>query len=434
MTTTTTSQRLHRSTPAPPVRIVHLGLGAFSRAHQAWYTAHASDAADWGIAAFTGRSTELATRLTEQDGLFTLIRRGPSVDEFEIVHSIVQAEPGANVAEFVRLLAAPSTAILTLTITESGYMQAGAGEIDLDDARVRADIEALARGDSAPTTALGRVLAGLDGRRREDAGPIALVSCDNLPENGDVLGRSLISMAHNFSHDLEAWIGDYVSFVSTSVDRITPRYSATDAADVLAATGIADSVPVVAEPFSDWVLSGTFPAGRPDWESAGATFVDDLAPFEARKLWLLNGAHSLLSFAGPLRGHTTVAEAFADPECRRAVDALWDDDTRNLPDYLDLTLYRRALADRFSNPRIAHHLDQIAIDGLRKLQVRVVPVARLDLAAGDTAAGCAAAMGAWIAASGGTTDCLLPRLDPHLAVDEAFAARVERERRRWSSP
>jgi fructuronate reductase len=163
------------------------------------------------------------------------------------------------------------------------------------------------------------------------------------------------------------------------------------------ATGWSDRAPVITEPFADWILSGEFPAGRPAWESAGARFVTDIEPFEHRKLWLLNGAHSLLAYSGMLRGHTTVASAIADPECRGWVEALWDEATRNLTaDGLDLQAYRTALLSRFENSRIEHHLDQIGRDGVTKLRVRVVVVARSELAAGRDASACARVIAAWI--------------------------------------
>ena len=193
------------------------------------------------------------------------------------------------------------------------------------------------------------------------------------------------------------------------------------------ACGYRDSSPVVAEPFSSWVLSGEFPAGRPRWEDAGALFVDDIEPYENRKLWLLNGAHSLLAYAGQVRGHATVAQALADPACRHAVEAFWDEAEANLPaEGLDIPAYRAALLARFGNARIAHHLAQIAMDGTTKLRMRAVPVLRAERAAGRTGAAAALMIAAWL-------DCtaqLPPAQDPLAAGVEAANALAGTERLR----
>jgi fructuronate reductase len=395
-------------TPAEP-RIVHLGLGAFHRAHQAWYTARAGG---WGIVAFTGRSPDAAELLAAQDGLYTLIERGPDGDRFEILDAIVEARDGADLATLEDLLAQPSTAVVTLTITEAGYHVRDTPNgpvLDLDDPSVAADLRTLrsnyadghldvgqAGAESGIRTAAGRIVAGLVARRAGDGWPIAVVSCDNLSGNGAAARAAVRGTAAALDPVLAAWIDEKVSFVDTSIDRITPRTTDEDRALVAESTGYADASPVVTEPFSSWVLSGDFPAGRPDWERAGAQFVTDLEPFERRKLWLLNGAHSLMAYAGLLRGHATVAEALGDSYIAQAVEDLWDADERHLTDpALDIPGYRRSLRDRFANPRIAHQLAQISQDGSVKLAVRVVPVLRAERAAGREGRALLVALAAW---------------------------------------
>jgi fructuronate reductase len=408
-TTTTTvstdaAPHLARAVPAPPVRIVHLGLGAFSRSHTAWYTQASDDGSEWGIAAYTGRTRDLADRLTRQDGLYTLVERAEDGDRAEVIGSVARAHAGDDLPSLLRDLSASDTAIVTLTITEIGYRLAADGGPDLEDPLVRRDREeltAVAAGrlspqDAAPETALGRLLLGLESRRRAEGGPIAIVSCDNLPDNGGRLARGVSAWADGIAPELGGWLDENASFVSTSIDRITPRISAEE--DALLRARYGDEAPVVAEPFHDWVLSGRFPAGRPAWESAGARFVDDLDPWESRKLRLLNGAHTLLAALGRLRGHETVAAAVADPVCRAAVDALWDDAARVLPADLGIPEYREALLERFANPRIEHRLQQIGQDTETKLRLRIVPVAELVLAAGGRAEGSIAALGACLAA------------------------------------
>lgn len=395
----------------PPVRIVHIGLGAFHRAHQAWYTANAADAAEWGIAAFTGRSAAVADQLAPQDGLYTLIERSDDGDSVSVVPSIVEAVDGADLGRFVELIAAPATSIVTMTITEAGYRLASDGAPDRSDEVMTSDIRWLrgalaapelpdpeADAENAPKGTLGRLLLGLEARRRAGAGPITIVPCDNIPNNGAFVERGLIALAEGVSAATSDWVRANVSFVSTSVDRITPRTTQEDVATAARLSGWLDAAPVVTEPFHDWVLSGAFPAGRPAWESAGARFVSDIEPFERRKLWLLNGAHSLLAYAGTLLGYETVSAAIGDPRLRRWVEQLWDEAVRNLPAKgLDLDAYRGDLLARFENSRIEHRLAQIATDGLTKLRVRVAAVALLERAAGRDAAGCARAVAAWVA-------------------------------------
>ncbi|MFL4474302.1 mannitol dehydrogenase family protein [Paeniglutamicibacter sp. MACA_103] len=413
-TQTKETVELNRTThPAPKaeVRMVHIGLGAFHRAHQAWYTAKANDG--WGIAAFTGRSATAARELASQDGLFTLIRREAEADSFEVIDSIVEAHDGNDMAALTTLLASPSTAILTLTITEAGYkMAAGAGEpaLDLDDAAVRADMSVLRErydaglfastaadfGQLKLSTAAARILVGLAARRSGDGWPLAIVSCDNLPGNGAVTRAGILGFAQAIDTELARWIDANVSFVDTSIDRITPRTTDADRATVAAETGFRDVSPVVTEPFSSWVLSGDFPAGRPAWEKAGAQFVADLEAFERRKLWLLNGAHTLMSFAGQLRGHATVAEALADPAVSGWVEEFWDAASAHLTEpELKVPEYRLALRERFENPRIAHYLAQIATDGSIKLAARALPVFRAEQAAGRDGVAALRLLAAW---------------------------------------
>lgn len=241
-----------------------------------------------------------------------------------------------------------------------------------------------------------RLVAGLEARRDAGAGPIALVPCDNVPHNAAAL-RSAVDSAASGDADLIRWIEQNVSFVSTVVDRITPATTDDDRAIARRLAGWDDACPVVTEPFSEWILAGDFPAGRPRWEDVGVRFVDDIGVYERRKLWLLNGAHSLLSYAGALRGHATVAAAMSDQTCAGWVDEWWDSAQRHLAvDPSDMASYRIALADRFSNPRIQHRLAQIGMDGSRKLPIRVAPVLRAELDAGNEPVAAARVLAAWI--------------------------------------
>jgi fructuronate reductase len=292
-----------------------------------------------------------------------------------VQRAVARAYAGTDLPVWCEHVARPEVAVLTLTVTEAAYAT------DL-------------AGGSPVTTVPGRLVAGLAARRAAGAGPLAVVPCDNLPDNGAVVARLVAEAA---DPGLARWIRDNVSFVSTMVDRITPRTTDDDVRAVAAETGWADAVPVVTEPFSEWVLSGPFPAGRPAWEAAGARFVDDVRPYETRKLLLLNGGHSLLAYAGSARGHDTIAEAVGDPICRGWLDRWWDEAVRHVPlPAADLAAYRAALLDRFANPRIRHTLAQIAADGSRKLPIRVLPVLRAERAAGRMPAGAVRIVAAWI--------------------------------------
>jgi fructuronate reductase len=391
--------RLARTAQAPPTRIVHLGLGNFFRAHQAWYTATAPDAAEWGIAAFTGRSAALADALAGQDGLYTLIVRGAERDDWDVVDSVVAAHPGTNLDTWRGYLSRPEVRIVTLTVTEAAYLRGPHGGLDADRADVRSDVEALRADRRAPvTTVPARLVAGLAARRDADAGPLTIVPCDNLPDNGAVTARVVTDLAGLVSGLLAGWIRDNVSFVTTMVDRITPATTDVDIRAVAEQTGRADAAPVVTEPYTEWVLSGDFPGGRPAWDAAGAQFVTDVTPYEQRKLWLLNGGHSVLAYTGGARGHDTVAQAIADADCRRWVEQWWDEAAAHLPlPAGEISAYRAALLERWANPRIQHRLAQIAADGSVKLPVRFLPVLRAERAAGRMPVGAVRALAAWIA-------------------------------------
>jgi fructuronate reductase len=376
------------------VRIVHIGVGAFHRAHQAWYTAHATDATDWGIAAFTVRSPDAADALNAQDCLYTLTTRGPVGDSVEVISSIVEAHHGGDVAALAGLVARPEVSIVTLTVTEAGY-------------------EARPGHDSV----LRRLLHALEARRAAHSGPLAIVPCDNLPGNGALVRERLIELARDVQPLLVDWLETEVAFVSTSVDRITPRWDGSPIAAVTE-SGWVDHAPVVTEPFSDWVLAGDFPAGRPDWESAGAIFVPDVSPYEQRKLWLLNGAHTILAWTGMRRGLVTVADAVADPACMSVVHRFWEEAVRHLPDGIDHRDYREQLVERWGNTRMEHQLAQIAIESTAKLGVRVAAIATLERASGRPATACAEAIAAWIYGVGH-----IPPVEDSRASDVAEATR-----------
>ncbi|NUU17801.1 mannitol dehydrogenase family protein [Cellulomonas humilata] len=379
------------------MRIVHLGLGAFARAHLLWYTQGANEAGgaeQWGVAAFTGRSAAAAEPLARQDGRYTLLVRSPEGDAPTTIDALVAVHDGADADAWREYFRRPEVGVVTLTVTEAGYRRTSDGALDRHDPAVALDVERLRAGGDA-LTAPGRLVDGLRARREAGTGPIAIVSCDNLPDNGRVTRRVTLDLASAVDESLARWIEEDVAFVSTMVDRITPATTDADRAIVRKLTGREDRSPVVTEPFSEWVLDGEFPAGRPRWEVAGAQLVDDLEPYERRKLWLLNAGHSLLAYEGLARGLSTVAEAFADPDCRADLEQLWSEaaDVLTLP-VDDATAALRA---RFANARIEHRLAQIAKDGSVKLPVRVMAVAQQRATAGlPVGRAAAGVVAAWI--------------------------------------
>ncbi|MEP7024382.1 MAG: mannitol dehydrogenase family protein [Actinomycetota bacterium] len=328
-----------------------------------------------------------------------------------MISSISTACPAGDHGSWLRYLASPDVGVITLTVTEAGYLRASDGGLDFRSPAVQDDLAAL-RGDrAAPVrTAPGRLAAGLDARRRAGAGPVTIVPCDNLPGNGAVAQRVVADFAARLDPSLPAWHTEAVRYVTTVVDRITPHLTEQDQMQVRASTGIADRAPVVTELFSEWVLSGSFAAGRPAWDDSGATLTDDITPFEQRKLWLLNGGHCLLAYAGLLRSHRTVAEAMADPVCRGWLQDWWDEAAPHLGlPAASIAAYQQALVARFENPRIEYLLAQVAADGSQKVPVRILPVLRAERAAGRLPAGAVWVLAAWICHLHGTKT---PVVDP----------------------
>jgi fructuronate reductase len=438
-----------RGRPRAPVRMVHLGLGNFFRAHQAWYTEHAADAADWGYAAFTGRSPRLADALRAQDDAYTLITKAPDSDQFELVNALSAVHPADDQDALTTYFRQPDLALVTLTVTEAGYCRSRTGGLDTRRPEVAADIEALRADPTAPVrTAPAKLVAGLAARRQADAGPLAIVPCDNLLSNGALTRRIVGDLAALIDDRLAAWIDESVTVVTTMVDRITPPATSADELAVVRHTGRADHCPVTTEPFTEWVLSGQFPFGRPRWQDAGAIFTADILPSEKRKLWMLNASHSLLAYAGSIIGHVTVADAVADEVCQGWLDEWWTMTAAHLDQPAEeIAGYRSALIGRFENAAIGDRLDRIAADGSQKLPVRVLPVVRAERQAGRLPAAASRTLAAWLchlrglgaAVNDARADEVLPLargslaeaaprvlgwLDPELAADHELVGAV----------
>ncbi|WP_109471613.1 mannitol dehydrogenase family protein [Ornithinimicrobium cavernae] len=420
------SRQQHGRPPAP-VRMVHLGVGNFFRAHQAWFTERSEDAQEWGYAAFTGRSTDVADDLGRQECLYTVLVREPDGDRPEVISSLSAVHPGSDLAALRRYFASPDLALVTSTVTEAGYRRLPGGGLDLSDPDVTADIAALRQdpASDAVSTTPGRLVAGLFARRAADAGPVALVPCDNVPDNGGMVAQVVRDLATEVDPTLLDWIEENVTVVTTMVDRITPRATAEDREAVGELLHVEDAQVVVTEPFSEWVLAGEFPRGRPEWP--GAQFVDDVSKHEQRKLWLLNGSHSLMAYGASILGHETVSSAISDDTVRGWVEEWWDVAARHL-EVADVEDYRAALVERFSNPRIRHLLAQIAADGSQKVPIRFGPALAAEVAAGHAPPGATRPVAAWIAHLHGhgapVTDAQQDTVSALAATDPAEAVRT----------
>lgn len=357
--------------------IVHLGVGAFHRAHAAAYIDFIlSDDPSWGIIGASLRRPDTRDALVEQDFLYTLVTRSAAGSECRVIGSLLDVLDANNQRDqLLAAMADPRTRIVSLTVTEKGYCHDPAtGTLDERHPDIVHD---LAHPES-PRTAPGLIVRALDLRRQASLPPFTVLSCDNLPANGRTTQRIVTQFAELRDQDLAAYIRDSVTFPSTMVDRIVPATTDADRQSVDAALGFHDAWPVVTEPFTQWVIEDDFAAGRPPLEHAGVEFVSDVAPFEMMKLRMLNGSHSTLAYLGYLAGYDYVSDAIGDPSFRALIHGLMTEEVMpTLPMGIDaLGQYRDALLERFSNPALRHRTWQIAMDGSQKLPQRLLGTIR----------------------------------------------------------
>ncbi|MEM8591229.1 MAG: mannitol dehydrogenase family protein [Pseudomonadota bacterium] len=380
--------------------IVHIGLGNFHRAHQAWYLHRLMQdgkALDWAVIGASVRHEDAPQRerLAAQDHLTTLIELDPAGTSAEVVGSLIGYLPIEDGhGALIRQLSDPAIRIVSLTVTEGGYF--------LDPATKHfdskhPDIQHDAANPSAPRTAFGAILAALRARRAAGHGPFTCQSCDNLPGNGRILREVLIGLAHLAEQDLAAWIEAEVSFPNSMVDCIVPA-TGSDEIALVRSLGIADQVPVTHENFRQWVLEDDFCAGRPPWEDVGATFSEDVHAYEAMKLRLLNAGHQIIAAPAEILGLKTIAEAMANPlikEFLRKV-ALTEiaPHVVTVPgmtsaDYVD------QIDARFANPAIKDTVRRVAYDGSSRHTGAVLPVIRDAIKADMPLAGLALSQALW---------------------------------------
>ncbi|MCC2308297.1 mannitol dehydrogenase family protein [Cellulomonas chengniuliangii] len=384
------------------IGIVHFGVGNFHRSHQAMYVErllNAGTARDWAICGvgLLDRDARMRDALAEQDGLYTLTLREPDgSNRFSVIGAIrrfiyAPDDPAALLEQLV----SPDVRIVSLTVTEGGYVSdPTTGRSPQDDPLV---IEEVAGGLAQPRTAFGWIVAALRERRRRGTAPFTVMSCDNIQGNGRVARLSVEGVARLVDAELADWIAAEVSFPSTMVDRITPVTTQTDVDRIATELGVEDAWPVSSEPFTQWVIEDVFAHGRPPFEQAGAVLVSDIDPYEAIKLRLLNASHQALAYIGQLMGYEYVHEAVADARIAGFVRAYMEQEavpTLVVPAGFEIAEYIDELFVRFGNPHVQDFLARLSVDSSNRIPKFLVPVL-----ADGVAAGAASGVGASIIAT-----------------------------------
>lgn len=383
--------------------IVHIGLGAFHRAHQALYTNEAITATGefhWGICAaniFGGQ--ELVQELNAQDNAYTVTEMNPDGSRTvklatAIQHSLAVEDDRRPLLE---VMAAESTRIVSLTITEKGYcLNQATGALLTDNALIIHDIEH----PENPKTALGLIVTALGKRRTAGIAPFTVLSCDNVPDNGKRAREAVIQMAEAMDAELAAWIREEVAFPCTMVDRIVPAMTEESFADIQAYLGTEDKGAIVTEAYRQWVIEDDFTMGRPQWDKVdGALFVSDVQPYEEMKLRMLNGSHSILAYLGYLAGYETIDACMQDEQFVKMTRHYMNNEaavTLEMPESTDFAQYAEKLIERFTNPGLKHRTWQIAMDGSQKVPQRWLNAARTLLAEEKSFATIALGIGGWM--------------------------------------
>ena len=392
----------------PGVGIVHLGLGAFFRAHGALYVAEAMEKSggDWGIAGVSLVRPDQRDRLAPQSFAYTALELGPEGETartIDVVQDVLVAPESPEAV--LAAMANPDVRIVTLTVTEKGYCHdPSTGLLNRAHPQIVHD---LAHPD-APRSAPGFLVRAMMRRRAAGTAPFTVLCCDNLPDNGLTVRGVVLELAGLVDPGLAEWIAAEGAFPCTMVDRIVPATKPEDIERVAALTGRLDLSPVMHEPFRQWVVEDHFVGGaRPDLGAVGVQLVRDVRPFELMKLRMLNGTHSSLAYLGYLAGHETIADTIADPVFASFCRRLWADEiipTLVPPEGEDLERYAAALLDRYANPAIRHRTWQIAMDGSQKLPQRILGTLADNRAAGRPSPGLTLAVAAWMRYVGGTDE------------------------------
>ena len=352
--------------------IVHLGVGAFHRAHQAVFIDDCLNRGEtrWGIVAASLRSPDTRDAIEPQDNLYTFCLRDGESERLRIIGSILETIVAPEEPErLVERMADPRVLIVTLTVTEKGYLTNLAARSLLRD---HPDIVHDLENPERPRSIFGFILAATRRRRRQGSQPLTLLSCDNLPANGHVLQKLLLEFAELADPELASFIETNIACPCSMVDRIVPATTDADREAISTALGLSDAWPVVAEPYFRFVIEDRFPHGRPALEKSGVEFVGNVEPYEHMKLRMLNGSHSAIAAIGQIAGLATVADAWGEKPVRDFVDAYWREIERTLDPAVDGAEFAAGLRERFANPSLQHKALQIASDASQKVPLRIL--------------------------------------------------------------
>ena len=390
--------------------IVHLGVGAFHRAHQAVYTEEAirQGGGNWGIIGVALRHAQVPETLTRQDNFYT-VETLADAPEYRVVGALRRAlTAGTQRTEVLNALTSPMTHIVTLTVTEKGYCLGPNGELNLAHPEIAADLQH----PSQPTSSIGWLAAALSARFETHQTPLTVISCDNLKRNGARLGEAVSAFLDRTKPQVLGWARQHVRFPQTMVDCIVPAASEASRARVAHALGIADEASVQREPYSQWVIQERFAGPRPAWEQVGVQIVADTSDYDRLKLHVLNTCHSALAYLGLKRGYTLVREAIADPELARFLEEMVHGEIAPALRPLQTLDYWKSVRVRFQNRHIDHRLAQIAQDGAQKLAERVFPLIIANARAGTPIAHLSRIVSAWLVYSRAPLETALD--DPNL--------------------
>ncbi|MGL4000210.1 mannitol dehydrogenase family protein [Pantoea eucalypti] len=366
-------------------RMVHIGFGAFHRAHQALCSDKlAEQGSDWGYCEVNLNSGNLIQALREQNLLYTLTEMADDSLQTRVIGVITQALHGKSdgIEAVINAMSQPEVAIVSMTVTEKGYChQPASGNLNPDHPDIVHDLQ----NPDSPRSLPGLILAAIRRRRKQDLPAFSVMSCDNMPENGHVIRNVIVQLAQYQDPALADYIQQHITFPSTMVDRIVPAMTDAAFAALNARLGCSDPVAVEAEPFFQWVIEDNFVNGRPAWEKAGAELVSDVLPYEEMKLRMLNGSHSFLAYLGFLAGYEYISDCMADPHFRAAARSLMVDEQAPTlrTQGVDLNAYADSLIARYENRAIKHRTGQIATDGTQKLPQRMLDSLRWHLQRGS---------------------------------------------------
>lgn len=417
--------------------IVHIGLGNFHRAHQAWYLhrlMQQGKALDWAIigAGVRPADTEMRDKLLAQDCLTTLVELDPDSASTEIVGSMIDFLPVAeNNGPLIRQLSDPTIRIASLTVTEGGYYRNADGQFDDN----HSDIVHDANNPDKPRTAFGAMVAALKARRDAGTGPFTGLCCDNLQHNGDVLRATVVGLARLSDPRLAEWIDTNASFPNTMVDCIVPA-TGQSVRDHVETLGFVDAAPVAHENFRQWVIEDSFCAGRPPWEEVGATLSADVHLYEAMKIRMLNAGHQVLANVGELLSLPTVAACMADPDVSAffaKVEAIEIAPTvASVPD-MTPNRYLKQITQRFANPKIHDTIRRIAFDGSSRHPGFILPILRDALNANAQIDGLALTEAFWARMCAGHREdgSTIEANDPHWASLTARAQQAKARPLAW---